>query len=300
MSRLILIDGHALLHRAYHAFPLSLTTSKGEIVNAVYGFTRILLGVIDELKPEYLAVAFDTGKPTFRHQEFVGYQAQRPHMDLELKDQIARVIEVVQALNLPIFTLEGFEADDVIGTLATQASRVETIIVTGDKDILQLVNQTTHVYMPGRGNDPATLYDEDKVKDFLGVLPEQIVDYKALVGDPSDNYPGVNGVGPKTAVKLLTRYTSLDNIYTHLGELDPKLRRKLIDGEEAAYLSQKLARIVTAAPVTLDLSACQLSDYDTAKASKLFEELEFRSLLKKLPEAKPKDDKIKGEQIHIF
>ncbi|MFH1840658.1 MAG: 5'-3' exonuclease H3TH domain-containing protein [Candidatus Shapirobacteria bacterium] len=299
MKRLVLIDGHAILHRAYHAFPLTLTTRKGELVNAVYGFTRILLSVIEELRPEYLAVTFDTGKPNFRHKEFVGYQVQRPHMDEELKDQIARVMQVVQSLNLPIFSLEGFEADDVIGTLAKQ-SKVETIIVTGDKDILQLVNSSTQVYMPGRGSGPATLYDEEKVKNFLGVLPTQIIDYKALVGDSSDNYPGVHGIGPKTATKLLSSYQNLDNIYTHLDDLEPLLRKKLIEGKEAAYLSQKLARIVIDSPVTLDLPACRVSDYDQTKVTQLFEELEFKSLLKKLPGVKAQDDKIKSEQIGLF
>jgi DNA polymerase-1 len=330
-KRLVLIDGHAILHRAYHAFPPTLTTRSGELVNAVYGFTRILLSVIAELRPEYLAVAFDTGKPNFRHKEFVGYQAQRPHMDLQLKDQIARVIEVVQALNLPIFTLEGFEADDVIGTLAEQACKIknqkskikiitaqagsrkggtnqnlkvsesglETVIVTGDKDILQLVNKTTTVYMPGRGNEPATVYDEAKVQNFLGVKPLQIIDYKALVGDTSDNYPGVSGIGPKTATKLLTAYQNLDNIYAHLDEIEPKTRQKLLEGKTAAYLSQKLARIVTDSPVTLDLPACRVSDYDQEKVRVLFEELEFKSLLKRLPGVETKDDKIKSEQINF-
>jgi DNA polymerase-1 len=310
IDKLVLIDGHAILHRAYHAFPLTLTTRKGELVNAVYGFTRILLSVIAELKPEYLAVAFDTGKPNFRHQAFIGYQVQRPHMDNQLKSQIARVIAVVTAMNIPIFSLEGYEADDVIGTLARQACKIksqnlkvsglETIIVTGDKDILQLVNASTKVYMPGRGNEPAILYDENKVKNFLGVLPAQIVNYKALVGDTSDNYPGVNGIGPRTAVKLLNTYQTLDNVYTRISKIKPKLQQKLLEGKEAAYLSQKLAQIVTNTPVTLDLSACRVSDYDREKVEILFEELEFKSLLGKLPGVQQENDKIKGEQIQLF
>ena len=227
MKRLVLIDGHAILHRAYHAFPKTLTTSRGELVNAVYGFTRMLLKVIEDLKPTYLAVAFDIAKPTFRHQEFIGYQAHRPAMEAEMEGQIERVYQVVRTLNIPIFTAEGYEADDVIGTLADQAAkrRTETVIVTGDKDIMQLVKGRVKVYTPVKGFSGAKIFSQKEVKELLGVKPKQIVDYKALVGDSSDNYPGVHGIGPKTAVKLLKKYRDLDTIYKKIEEIEERVAR---------------------------------------------------------------------------
>ncbi|PIZ46742.1 hypothetical protein COY29_06135 [Candidatus Woesebacteria bacterium CG_4_10_14_0_2_um_filter_39_14] len=283
MKRLVLIDGHAILHRAYHAFPSTLKTRKGELVNAVYGFSRMLLTVLEDLKPQYLVVAFDLPQPTFRHQEYVGYQIQRPEMDKELFGQIERVYQIVKALNIPIFTAPGFEADDVIGTLAKQAKNLEVMIVTGDRDIMQLVNKKVKVYSPRKGFAEPEIFDEKKVKEFLGITPQQVIDYKALTGDPSDNYPGVSGIGPKTAVKLLSRFKSLKQIYKNLAKIEPVLREKLSQGKGAARLSQKLATIVTKVPLKLKLKACLLHDYDQQKAIKLFEELEFRSLISKLP-----------------
>jgi len=316
MKRLVLIDGHALLHRAYHAFPTTLRTRKGEIVNAVYGFTRILLTVLKELQPEYVAVAFDLPVPTFRHKEYVGYQVQRPEMDKELKGQIQRVWEVVKALNIPIFTAPGFEADDVIASLAKQAQRklqtpnslpcrqagkFQIFIVTGDKDMMQLVREGVKVYAPGKGFSEGEFFDRQKVKEVLGVWPEQVVDYKALVGDASDNYPGVPGIGPKTAVKLLEEFRDLGNIYKNLKKIAPSIAQKLIAGKESAQLSKKLATIVTNAPVKLNLKACRLKDYDPQKVRQLFEELEFKSLLNKLPSPEAEEDKKpKAKQMKLL
>ena len=293
MKRLVLIDGHAILHRAYHAFPLTLKTRRGELVNAVYGFTRILLTVLEDLKPDFLAVAFDLPEPTFRHQEYVGYQIQRPEMDRELVGQIERVYQMVKTLNIPVFTSPRFEADDVIGTLAKQATlkNVEVMIVTGDRDIMQLVNKKVKVYAPKRGFAEPEIFDEKKVKIFLGITPKQIIDYKALVGDTSDNYPGVSGIGPKTTVELLNRYGDLKTIYKNLEKIKPLLAQKLEDDKENAYLSQKLATIVTKVPLKLNLKACLVHDYDHQKAVKLFEELEFKSLINKLPGVKKEKEK---------
>jgi len=310
MKRLVLIDGHAILHRAYHAFPSTLKTRRGELVNAVYGFTRIFLAVLEDLEPAYLAVAFDLPQPTFRHQEYVGYQIQRPEMDEELFGQIERVYQIVKALNIPIFTAPDFEADDVIGTLASQAvqnkvhrtKNIEVIIVTGDKDIMQLVNKKVKVYAPRKGFSEPEIFDSQKVKKLLGVTPEQIIDYKALTGDPSDNYPGVSGIGPKTAVELLNQYGDLATIYKNLKKIKPLLAQKLKDGKEDAYLSQKLATIVTKVPLKLNLKACLVHDYDHQKAIKLFEELEFKSLVNKLPGmGKEKEEKQKkAQQAQLF
>jgi DNA polymerase-1 len=284
MNRLVLIDGHALVFRAYFAFPASLTDKAGNQINAVYGFSSMLLSIIKELHPEYLAVAFDLEKPTFRHQEFAGYKAQRPEADVELTNQIDGVKAVVKSLNIPIFAVEGFEADDVIGTLAKQAKDLETVIVTGDKDALQLVDDAkVLVYVPGRGKIPAKLYDEKAVEEKMGVEPEQVPDLKGLAGDSSDNIKGVNGVGPKTAVQLIKKFGSVENIYQHLAELPEKLRQKMADGFEAACQSKHLVTIVTDVPLTLDLPACRVSDYNQKQAVALFEELGFKSLIKKLP-----------------
>lgn len=284
-KRLVLIDGHAILHRAYYALPKTLKTRRGEMLNAVYGFTRMLLKVIADLKPTYLAVAFDLPKPTFRHVEYIGYQAQRPKMELELKNQIERIYQVVRALNIPIFEVEGFEADDVIGTLANQAAKkkVEAIVVTGDKDMLQLVKPKIKVYAPKKGFSEPVLYDKQKVKKEMGIKPEQIVDYKALVGDASDNYPGVHGIGPKTAATLLEEHKNLDTIYKRIKKLPEKVGNKLAEGAESASLSRKLAEIVTDVPIKLNLKDCLVHDYNPQKARKLFEELGFKSLIEKLP-----------------
>jgi len=319
MKRLVLIDGHAILHRAYYAFPATLRTRHGEIVNAVYGFTRMLLSVLKDLHPEYVAVAFDLPKPTFRHKEFIGYQAQRPKMEAELKDQIERVFEVVKTLNIPMFMVEGYEADDVIGTLANQAAKkkVETVIVTGDKDLLQLVKPRVKLYAPKKGFSEPIMYDQKKVKKEMGIKPRQIVDYKALIGDASDNYPGVPGIGPKTAPKLLTKYKDLDTIYKNLpkfrenlvsrsarnrniDKIEPRIAKLLIEGKESAYLSRKLAEIVINVPIKLNLKACRIHDYDQEEAIKLFQELGFKSLINKLPgveiEEKKKPKEIKKEK----
>jgi DNA polymerase-1 len=287
MKRLVLIDGHAILHRAYHAFPKTLTTRRGELVNAVYGFTRILLKVIEDLGPKYLAVALDLPKPTFRHKEYLGYQIQRPKMDEELKDQIERVNEVLRALNIPVFAVEGFEADDVIGTLSRQAAKkgIESIIVTGDKDIMQLVKPRIKVYAPVKGFSEAELLGEEKVGALLGIKPSQVVDYKALVGDPSDNYPGVSGIGPKTAVTLLRQYGDLESVYKNVQRIKPTIAEKLKAGRDSAKLSRKLAKIVTDIPIKLNLKACLVHDYDRQKAIGLFQKLEFKSLIDKLPGA---------------
>lgn len=302
--RLVLIDGHAILHRAYHAFPPTLRTRKGELVNAVYGFTRMLLKVIEDLTPECIAVAFDLPQPTFRHKEFIGYQVQRPQMDEELRGQIERVKEVVKTLNIPVFSSAGFEADDVIGTLTNQAGKkanMEVVIVTGDRDIMQLVNGKTKIYFPTRGFAEAKLFGAKDVEVFLGVKPDQIVCYKALVGDGSDNYPGVPGIGPKTAILLLKEYGCLDNVYKHLDKIKAATAEKLKEGKGSAILSQKLATIVKNAPVKLKLKACAVHDYDREKAVKLFEELEFRSLIYKLPGAeKAPEEKKQEQQIKLF
>lgn len=264
MGKLVLIDGNAILHRAYHAIPL-LTTKKGEPINAVYGFVSMLLRIINDLKPTHLAVCFDRKEPTFRKKAFKKYQAHRPEMDKELSSQFEKAKAAIESFNIPFYEKKGYEADDLIGTLAHQVVGRQTsgvsrkkmaevrrpstvdqvIIVTGDKDILQLVNDKVKVYLPGRGLSNAQLMGVNGVVMKMGVEPKQIIDYKALVGDPSDNYPGVYGIGPKTAEKLLERYGTYKNIYKHLKNLPENTTKKLKEGKKGGDMSYKLAKIVT-------------------------------------------------------
>ena len=280
---MVLVDGNAILHRAYHALP-ALTTRNGELVNAVYGFSLMLFKIFSDLHPQYLAVAFDTAAPNFRHSEFVGYKANRPRMDSELAGQIEKVHELVRAFNIPIVELDGYEADDVIATLAKRKMQnLETIIVTGDKDLMQLVDDKVKLYMPTRGLSEGQIVGVEEVKEKMGVLPEQIADYKGLVGDQADNYPGVPGIGPKTATALLEKFGTIEGVYRKLGEIESKtVLDKLALGAESAVLSKKLAKTLTDVPVSLDLKDCVARDYDKEKVKAFFKELGFRSLVGRL------------------
>lgn len=263
-----------------------LTTSKGELVNAVFGFTSMLLRVLADIKPEYAIVAFDTKAPTFRHTAYTAYKAHRIAAPEEMHQQLPRVKEVVDSLNIPIFTLEGYEADDIIGTLASQAVDLEVFIVTGDRDALQLVNTHIKAYMPGKSLSDIIVYDGQKFEDKYKFKPKQLIDYKALVGDASDNIPGVTGIGEISATKLIQEYGSVEEIYKNLDKIPEKLSQKLAADSENAALSKQLATIDTQAPISLDLNKCVLSDYDHQKAIALLEELEFKSLIPRLPGVK--------------
>ncbi len=283
---LVLLDGHSLAFRAFHALPQNLRTSKGELTNATYGFTSMLLNVLRDVDPEYIAVAFDVGR-TFRHDAFEAYKAQRPETPETLHHQVERIKEIVQAFNIPIFTMEGYEADDVIGTLARQAEAqgIDVLIVTGDTDAFQLISPKVRVMTSGRRFSDIVIYDEEKVRARYGLSPQQLVDYKALVGDKSDNIPGVRGIGPKTATALLQTYGSLEGIYEHLDEIKPdRVRRALEEYRELAFKARDLVRIHTDLPLQLDLEACRTRQFDKEKVLALFRELEFRSLIPRLPE----------------
>ena len=340
MKRLVIIDGHAILYRAFHALPITLTAPDGKPVNAVYGFIRMLLKTIQDLKPTHLIVCFDRPKPTFRKKIFKDYQIKRPKAPDDLIAQIGLVHQVVEVMGIPIYEKDGYEADDVIGTLVKQArskwdvrsakwetdnlkfrsekcdkdfspqkpqeikkstskkshlshhtSRLETIIVTGDKDILQLVDENTRVYMPVKGLSLSRLYGKKDVKEKFGIESEQMVDYKALIGDPSDNYAGVKGIGPKTAADLLGKFGSLEEIYKATKQSNNKLiSKKVIEAlekdKEQAEMAKKLAQIITNVPVKLNLDKAQLRSLDKLEVRELFEKLEFKSLIKKLSEKK--------------
>jgi DNA polymerase I len=291
MSKLVIIDSHALLHRAYHALPKDSLTQGGISVNAVYGFFSMLISAIDELDPDYLICCFDARGPTFRHKKFIGYQAHRPKMEDELCGQIDLTRETIEAASIPMKMVEGYEADDLAGTIAKkiQCSNVpmfkdngQTIIVTGDKDLMQLVDDQTSLYLLGRGISGGELTGPEEVEEKLGVKPDQVVDYKALVGDSSDNYPGIYGIGPKTAAKLFKKYDTVDEIYDHLDEISDSIRKKLDKGKESAELSHELAEIVTDAPVEVDWDKAKFTDRKLIKLKKALENLNFRSLVQRI------------------
>jgi DNA polymerase-1 len=281
-----LIDGHAIAYRAYFALTAAgasrerWQTKSGEPTAGTYGFASILLRLLEQSQPEYLAVAFDTGK-TFRDKIYPDYKATREKMPEDLRPQIERIRELVDAFNIPRLEVNGYEADDILGTIAQQAVKTGygVKIITGDRDLLQLVNDRIIVNLPGGKLSDAKDYLKEDVVALWGIRPDQVVDYKALVGDTSDNIKGVPGVGPKTALSLLAKYASLDEVYQHLDDQPERIKTKLEAGRESAYVSQKLARIVTDAPITLDFDAARMHAFEPGKVDELFKQLEFRSLL---------------------
>ena len=285
---LMLMDGHAMVHRAWHAIREPLTVQKtGEPVQGVYGFLNSLLWALDELKPTHVAISFDLSGPTFRHQEHSEYKAQRPPTPNDLKAQFPHVRKIVEAFGIPILEHEGFEADDVLGTLCRLADEqgLATVVLTGDSDELQLVSPNVKVLMSfsvqGR-----TLYDVAKVRDrYDGLGPEAIPDLKALQGDTSDNIPGVPGVGAKTAIRLLKEFGSLEGVFEHVDEVSPdRIRESLKANKDGAFQSKFLATIVREVPVELDLDATRFWEYDRAKIVDLLTDLEFFSIIRRIPD----------------
>ncbi len=286
-KKLILIDGNAIVHRAFHALP-QFRNSGGDLVNAVYGFASILLNLFNREKPDYIAVAFDMKGKTFRHDQYEEYKATRTKAPDELYEQIPRIKSLVEAFQIPIFEEEGYEADDILGTLAKQAEKkgLLTYIVTGDMDTLQLVTEYTKVYgYNGKFSEP-TIYDTAKVLEKYGLKPSQVIDMKSLQGDSSDNIKGVPGIGPKTAKTLLQKYGTLENIYANLEEIKGSPRDKLEKDKESAFLSKDLVTIKTDMDISLNLEECATHEYDEEALRKTFEELEFKSLLKRLEDFK--------------
>ncbi len=286
-KRLMLVDGHGLAYRAYHALPETLATSDGEPTNAIFGFTSMLLDALKEYKPDFVIVSFDVGK-TFRHEAFEEYKAHRAPMPDDLRNQIDRIYTVLDALNIPIHSKDGFEADDVIGTIARVAgeSCAEVLIVTGDSDLLQLADEKSQILLPGRPRfGQFRLYDRQGVIDRYGFPPERIPDFKALVGDTSDNIPGVPGVGQKTATTLIQQYEDLETLREHLDDVTPtRARNSLQEHFDIALQGRELATIIRDVELELDLERCVVADYDRDKVVQVFRELEFRTLLDRLPE----------------
>jgi len=294
MTKLVIIDGMAILHRAYHAMP-PLTTRGGEPINAVYGFVSMLLRVIQDLKPTHLVLCMDRKEPTFRHMAFEEYQSHRPETDKDLVGQFAKAKKVAKAMNIPVYSKAGFEADDVIGTIARKIKIDEVIIVTGDKDILQLVSdkEKIRVYLPVKGLSKTELVDEKGVIEKLGVRADQIIDYKSLVGDPSDNYKGVPGIGPKTAEKLLSKFKTKKTIYSNLDKVEERIANLLRDHKTSADMSYKLATIETKVPIKFKVNDMSKWQIDSPKLFKIFEEYSFRTLAKRV---KDYGEKIENEK----
>ncbi|MDO8639475.1 MAG: 5'-3' exonuclease H3TH domain-containing protein [bacterium] len=313
-EKLLIIDANSLIHRAFHALP-PLTTKKGEIVNAVYGFLLIFLKAIKDFNPGYVAACFDVPRPTFRHKKYKEYKAKRPAAPKELYEQFPKIKEVLNRFEVAVFEKEGFEADDLIGTIARVAFKkqaglsLETIILSGDLDTLQLINLKTKVYGLRKGVKDIVLYDEQLVKEkFQGLTPKQILDFKALRGDPSDNIPGVAGIGEKTAIQLLLKFGTLENIYREIKEnsenvkaLSPRLKELLSQYKDQAFLSKSLAEIEKNVPITFKLANCRWGQYDKEKVISLFEDLGFHSLIARFSEPQKENQSVsKKENLRLW
>ena len=285
MTTLMLIDGNSLTYRAFFALPTDMATASGQVTNAVFGFTSMLVNLLRDQRPDHLAVVFDRSEPTFRHEALESYKANRDATPDLLRQQMGIVREVVETLRVPVLDLVGFEADDIIATLATEAESRgdDVIIVTGDRDSYQLVRDPhIKVLYNKRGVSDYALYDEAGIFERTGVRPVDYVHYAALRGDPSDNLPGVPGVGEKTAAKLITQYGGIDGIYEHLDDLTPKLRQNLAENEDKARTNVELMRLRRDAPVTVDPDDLEIGNFDLAEIRQLFDFLEFRQLFDRL------------------
>ena len=309
MRTLLLIDGNSLFHRAYHAIP-ALTDKSGEVANAVFGFSNMLLKAIDEVKPDYVACAFDTKAPTFRHIEFEKYKSQRPAPPPDLYPQLPKVKKVLDVFGIKYFEKEGYEADDLIATLASQALRNTTnakrlkhdktealdvsrlslsvIILSSDRDVLQLVDGNIKVQTPGWNLKDTSLFGAKEVKEKYGLEPHQMVDYKSLTGDPSDNVPGIAGVGPKTAAVLLQKWHTLENLFNHLDQVEEKLRLKLEAGKEIALAAKRLVELDRNIAISFKLSELSFKP-DWEKVREEYQRLGFKSIAAKIP-GSPKPD----------
>jgi len=270
------------------------------IVGAVYGVASMLVTALNEQEPDSVVVAWDLPKPTFRHKMYIGYKAQRKKADAEMVEQIPLVKEMIEVMGLEQVEEEGYEADDVIGTLSVQ-SDMRVVILTGDQDLMQLVTSQVSVLLPPRGKIPAKLFGPDEVLEKYGVSVEQFVDYKALVGDPSDNIPGVRGIGPKGAMNLLREYESLDQIYENLGKISERVREKLETNKESAYLSRDLSKIMCEMKLEIDQEKMEYGGLKGLALKDKLEELNFRSLIRRIWKEDEKAKKQEDErQMGMF
>ena len=302
MSKLLIIDSHAVVHRAYHSIPP--LTSNGQMVNAIYGFYSMLLSAISQLRPKYVIVCSDAPGPNFRNAEFIGYRAKRVKPDRDLVTQFPILDQSLKEANLPVFSVGGYEADDLIATVTKSALKKITknskkklvddiYIITGDKDIMQLVTPEVKLYMPIRGLSEIKIVGPNEVKERLNVNPNQVVDLKALIGDNSDNYPGIPGVGPVTAEKLLADYGTLDNIYKNVDQITGPVHEKLVKHKSDAYLSQSLAQLVDDVQfVKFKLKDARWTKERKKDLTKVFTSFGFKSLVSRLQPKSKKSDKL--------
>jgi DNA polymerase I len=288
-KRLIIVDSNALLHRSFHALP-PLTNKAGQETGAVYGYLLTLFKAINDLKANYIVACFDTKMPTFRHEMFEGYKAQRPVTPSGIISQIPITKEVLDTFKIPVFSKEGVEADDLIATiceLTKNEKNLEVYIVSGDLDNLQLVNENVKVYTMGKGIRDTVIYDINKVEERFGVKPEQMVDFKALIGDPSDNIPGVAGIGKKTAAEIIQKYDNIKNLYEELSTdtavLKPKVKEMLKLNKESALMSRELSQMKKDVDIDFKLEDCKFGDFDKKIVEEKFLQLEFNSLINRLP-----------------
>ena len=310
-KKLVLIDGHSLAYRAFYGLPLydqrgkvAFSTSRGEHTNAVYGFANTLIKVWNEEKPDYIAVAFDLGR-TFRDDKYADYKGTRDKMPDELTPQIDLIVRLVEAFDIPAITAEGFEADDILGTLAKRAAAdgLDVLIVTGDTDAFQLIDKRVRVLTSGRAYSDTAIYDEAAIKGRYGLKPVQLIDFKALKGDTSDNVPGVKGIGEKSATDLLQKYGSVESIYKNLARVEPARARSALEaGRDMAFLSKDLVTIRTDVPIRVTWEDCAVHTYDRGKVEALFDYLEFRTIRNRLPEGGSTPDRAPaaGAQMSMF
>ncbi len=290
-NKIIILDSHSLIHRAYHALPF-LKTEKQETVNAIYGFFSILIKSINDFNPDYIAAVFDFPAPNFRHEKFKEYKATRVRPPEDLLSQIPKIKESLSILGISVFEKKGYEADDIIGTLSSLLynENIETVIISGDMDNLQLVNEKTKVFLLKRGIKEAFLFDEDKIKEtYQGLTVEQLIDYKGLRGDSSDNIPGVPGIGEKTAIELINNFYSIENLYNEIKnetekskKIKERIKEKLMEFKEQAFLSKELATIKQDVPVDFNKKSCYWDGFKEKETKEVFMEYGFYSLLKRI------------------
>lgn len=287
MEKLILIDGSGLIYRSFYAVPPFMRSPAGVQTNAVFGFANILLSIISTQKPDFLAVAWDKRGPTFRHEAFAEYKATRTAAPDELYAQIPLVKELVKTFTIPTFEAAGFEADDIIATIAAltkSQKNLELLVATGDFDIFQVVRDDVKILYPTKGFKAAEIFGTSDIVKKYGIHPEQIPDYKGIAGDASDNIPGVHGIGDKGAISLLTEFGSLENVYENLPKVREVLRKKLEASREQAFMSKELATLRLDVPVDFDLEACRVKNFSTRNVREAFAAFGFKSLLKRVDE----------------
>ena len=287
MKKLLLLDGNSMLFRAYYAtlYTHRMTTSNGIPTNAVYGFVMMLNKAIDIIEPDKILVAWDAGKPTFRHKQFEAYKGTRKPLDEELIVQFPIVREYLDAAGIKRYEQEGYEADDIIGSMAKCCKDVQTTILTSDRDLLQLIDSSTHVLLMKKGLSEMDLMDEQNLMDTYGITPSQVIDMKGLMGDAADNIPGVAGVGEKTALRLLNQYSTVENVYAHIDEVKGKLKEKLEKDKDNAFMSLELATIYTKMELPFELCDCEFTGIQD-NVNAFYEKYEMRSLVNRTKQTK--------------